>query len=43
MSIKKRKKERYAPVPDNLILNVMSAKEGTKAIDPDEEDAADFR
>ena len=43
MSIKKRKKERFAPVPDSLLLSALGGREGTKAIDPDEDNVADFR
>jgi hypothetical protein len=43
MSIKKRKRERFAPVPDSLIVNVLSGKEGMKAIDPDDDNVENFR
>ena len=35
LSIKKKKKEKFAPVPDSLLVGAISAKDGIKAIDPD--------
>ena len=43
MSIKKRKEERFAPVAESLLLSALGGWEGTNAIDPDEDNVADFR
>lgn len=41
MSIKKRKREKYAPVPDSLLVNVLSSKEAIKTVEAEEEENID--
>jgi hypothetical protein len=35
LSIKKRKRERFAPVPDGLVMNLLSSKEGINSVADD--------
>lgn len=44
LSIKKKKKERFTPVPDSIVMNLLTSKDGVKALEVNEEDnIQDFR